>query len=619
MDRPDVFSHLAWMAGLWILLLHRRDRGVWMLLPLQVVWVNMHHHFTLLPAAYAAFVIGDFLETGGRGTGRPRGDPADWRRAGLVFGSLLLATCLNPMGPAAWLSQLKLAGVFTGRVSPIPLQEIISPYAAYAPFLALWIFRIGMPLCLAAAILGRKRIGLGALLALLIPAVLAILARRAMSLFSLTAVALVPPALDEIAARLSARAARVCQLGASALTLLVGLVAVVGLANGRIFLAQDKDIRVGAVKPFGFPATAAALCIHEYNIQGPIFHNPTSAGAILMENGTRLNPFLDPRWCGTEDANRVYVQLVRAGDANIKETWSAVQAAHGFETVMLDFYEMPALLRFLAADPGWAMVFLDDSMALFCRRGGKNAGAIARLEPQVAAERAVREPGREEALGREVVRFLASPEPSPLTPLRFPSRSFSRANFALQVGSRPEAQAAYLELYRTQRGSLHASSHRVDILENTLWCLAESDQWEARADLCLVLADRKGIDPARRRGLRLSAAQALLQGGNSVKAERIAASVAADPAAGAEERWTALVYVANAKETGGDHAGALEALHSAAQARPAAAETYRAIGAILDRKLERRDDALAAYETYQRLGGTDSVIARRVREIRSGR
>ena len=183
-DRPDVFSHLAWMAGLWILLLHRRDRGVWMLLPLQVVWVNMHHHFTLLPAAYAAFVIGDFLETGGRGTGRPRGDPADWPRAGLVFGSVLLATCLNPMGPAAWLSQLKLAGVFTGRVSPIPLQEIISPYAAYAPFLALWIFRIGMPLCLAAAILGRKRIGLGALLALLIPAVLAILARRALCGYS---------------------------------------------------------------------------------------------------------------------------------------------------------------------------------------------------------------------------------------------------------------------------------------------------------------------------------------------------------------------------------------------------------------------------------------------------
>ncbi len=603
-DRPDVFSHLALVAAFWILILHRHDRRVWWLVPLQILWVNTHLFFSLLPALWVAFTIGDALE-GHRG----------FRRAVLILGALILATFVNPVGPLAWLSQLKLAGVTTGTISPIELREHVSPYSSYQPFLALWGYRFWMPLCLVLILAARKRIGWGAILAFLIPTALSLLARRAMSLFAVAAVALAPAALDDLFARIPAAAARVSETTAVALALIAGLVGFVGLANGRILLAQDKALAIANAGTLRFPATDASRLLRNASLEGPIFHTPAFAGAILMENGTRLTPFLDPRWCGTDDENQVYLKLTAARDADIATVWDAIERSHGFETVLLDFYEMPALLRHLAADPGWALIFADDGAAVFCRRGGKNAGAISQLEPAFTAARAKPDPAREAELGRLVSESLRRPKASLLAALHFPWASFQRANFALQVGSRPDAEAAYLDFFRHEAGSLDASPHRSDVLSNVLWCLSESDQWEARAALCTALASSRDVDPARRKGLELARAQALLRLGRNPEAERAAIAVAADPAAGADSRWLGWTYVASAREAAGNHEGAVEALRSAARDKPGSAETWRAMGAILDAELSRPADALPAYRAYQSLGGQDPRILARIREL----
>lgn len=606
-DRPDLFSTLAWLAALWILVRHRHGRGVWALVPLQILWVNTHLFFSLLPVAHAAFAAGDFLQ-GNR----------DLRRAALVLGALVLASFAGPAGPGAWSSQLLLAGFATGRAVPVQIEELLSSYADYKNFLSVWVFRIGMPLCVAATIAGRKRIGPGAVLALLVPAVLSILARRTMTLFALTAVALVPSALEAIVARLPGTVARAVRTAAVAAALLVALAGVAGLASGRIFLAQDRAMRVGRIGDPGFPGLGAARFLRDARVEGPIFHNPILAPALLLANGTRLTPFLDARWLGTDEAFAVYGKLVRAGDVEMADVWGEVRSAHPFEAVMLDFYEMPALLRSLHGDPRWAMVFADESAAVFCRRGGPNARVIEEFEPRLLAGRAKPDPDREAALGRQIVRSLGSPAPSLAAPLDFPWESFRRGNFALQIRSRPDAQAAYLELFRTERGSLHASPHRRDVLGNALWCLAESEQWEARAALCTALASFEDVEPRQRLGLRADALRALLRLGRAADLERAALALAGDPAAGPDDRWWAWTSVASAREAAGRYDESLEALRTASRARPDAAETHRAIGLMLDTRLDRPDEALRAYEIYRSLGGADSSIVERIGRLRAG-
>jgi len=572
-DRPDVLSHLLWMAALWILLFHRHRRGVWLLVPLELLWVNTHVYFSLLPLLVAAFALGDRID------GRRQ-----LRRAGMVLGALVLVSMANPAGPGAWGAQLKMMGLAAGQAFPVPIQEMISPYATHRPFFSTWVFRFAMPICVALGVAARRRIGTGALLTLLFAAALGAFAQRAVSLFAVTAIALVPAALDGVIGRTPVRSSRVLRWGPPVLVLLLGLAGVTGLLNGRILLWQDKPLRVPDLGPPRMTALGAARFLRTENVQGPVFHTPVSAGPILLENGTRLTPFMDARWLPTRPACALFLQLSAATDSTAAGLWAQAESAYGFEAVLVDPYEMPALLHHLALDPAWPLVYYDDGAAVFCRQGGRNAAVIARCGPVLEARWARTDTLREAALGAEVLRFLGSRPPSLLARLSFPWDSFGRANFALQVRSRTEAQVAYLDLFRRQHGSLHASRHRRDILGNTLWCLGESRQWEARAALCAALIGSDRTTRGRRLQLRILRAEALLHLARAAEVEPDLRPIAEDPGSGADLRAWAWEVIASAREAEGDDAGALQAL-AACRSLGAAGPAVEARTAELKRRV----------------------------------
>jgi tetratricopeptide (TPR) repeat protein len=360
----------------------------------------------------------------------------------------------------------------------------------------------------------------------------------------------------------------------------------------------------------------AAHFLREEAVAGPIFHNAVSAGAIIMANGTRISPFLDARWAGTRETIALYQAIRQASDATIASAWGEVCDSRGIETAMLDFYEMPALLRWLLADAGWALVHVDETSAVFCRRQGRNQAVIEECEPRVLKARAEHDTTREAALAGAVLRFLESRRPPAWKPLDFPYGAFYRSNFSSQARLPHDAQVAFLDLLDRERGSLHVSSHRIDILNNILWTLLESDQAAAIASLAEVLADSPEIDAARRPSLRLRQAGALARLGEREKAGEVAEAVAQDVGATAQERWTAWCRVADLRSRENDHEGAVEALQSAARQRPRLAETYRTIGAMLDLRLSRPAEALEAYERFRDLGGTDTLVEERIRLLR---
>ncbi len=606
LDRPELFSFLYWVAALWILLRHRRDRFVWLLVPLQILWVNTHIWFGLMPAVVAAFLLPDLLAR--------RDAP---RRLGSILGAVLVATLLNPHGPAAWKSQLYLVQFLSRNYSlPFQIGEMMSPYSDHQLSPAVWIFRIAMPLVLVAGVLARGRIGWEGVLVLILSAILGARARRGIPLFALSALVFLPLALDELRGRLAPRRRGAVATLIVLIPLVCGLGAVYGALTERSFLALDQDLRIGLRMSPHFSALDASRLLQKERITGPVFHHPLAAGALVLENGTRLSPFLDARWVGTPGTIDAYQRLRTADEASVGAIWREVDARFRFQTVVLDFYEMPALLRYLSLDnPEWATVFVEPTAAVLCKRGGENRDAIRRLEGSLLLSRLGADAGRERELGVEALRFLKSRPPSLLDRVRFPYDAFFRANYAVLLRYRHDAQAAYLDLLRREKGSLHLSRHRIDALNNLFWCLMESRETDAIDALAETLCREPAVPQGQRRSIRLHQARALEAAGRTARAEELARAIVADPTSTPQDRWAAWCRIASLRTRTEDYPGVAEALERAVREMPTSAETYRSLGVVLDLKLDRPEEALRAYAKFEEMGGSEAFIEERIRSL----
>lgn len=605
LDRPELFSFVAWIAAIHILMRRRDGRGIWLLVPLQILWVNIHLWFGLLPALVVMFAAGDWISRRG-----------GLRRNLILVGALLIATFVNPAGPGAWRSQLYLVQFLSRNYSlPFAIQEMRSPFSSYEPSLAVWAFRVFMPLGIAIAVAGRRRIGWGAILALLLGAALAAKARRGIPLFGLAAIAILPAALTELVSRIRGRARETVEVALAGVVLAAGIVGVYALASGRFFLAKDQDTRFALDVSPNFPALDACRFIAREGIDGPVFSNASAAGALVLENGTRLPPFLDARWFGTPKTLADYQALRTATDQTIEGIWKGVDASHHFEAAVLDFYEMPALLRHLSADnnPDWATVYLDPTVAVLLRRDDRNQERIHRLEPAILLATAPRDPSRDKELSDTVIRFLESRRPSILRPLRFPYEPFYRANYALQVRRAYDAQVAYLALLKEERGSLHLSRHRVEILNNLFWCLLWTNEPAGIDAVATALRREPSTPPERRRMIAAEDARAMDALGRGPRAEEVAREILDDHSANAGERWAAWCRIASVRSKAEDFPAAADALQRAAEEKPGSAETYRSLGAILDFKLAKPAEALQAYLKFRSLAGSDPDVEERIR------
>jgi len=596
-DRPDLVSHLLWLAALWVLVFHRRTRGAWWLVAIEAVWANTHLYFSLLPPLILAFALGDAIER-----------RLDVKRTALLLLAVIVASCVTPSGPAVWKPQLDLVRTVWGHALPFPVTELTSPFAKERPFLSLWIFRFALPASLLAIFLARRKLGWSVVLAVLFTAMLGGTARRTMSFYAIGVLPFLPVALDRVLR--SDGPLRSALLG---VTTACGVVGVIGLLNGHLYLAQDKGYTIGRLQEVQFPALGAARFLREAKVAGPLLHAPEAAGAILMENGARLDLFLDPRWLGKPEQFAAYTDLTHATDESVGEVWKRVDDRFHFGAVLLDAYAMPALLRHLDASADWKPVHSDDHSILFSRQSGANAGltqdADGALRPSASAN--------PEALHRLSAATLTSIERrrgSPLTPVTFPWPEFQRANLAMQRRDRARAVEAYAALLEKERGSLAWSAHRTEIWNNLLWCLTGTDQYGALAAVAKQVASEEPA-PARRRGLAMVEAQARLMLQESDRALELASALAEDPNAAVNERWWARCAMAEAHRQQGRWSDAVAALRAAIQLVPADPSPLRSIGRILDDGVHDTAGALEAYRAFRAAGGQDSLINQRIAQL----
>jgi hypothetical protein len=90
--RPHLFTLLFFVAALWLLDKDRQrpSHALWLLVPLTVLWTNLHGGFVVVFAVLGLYILGAVIE------GRK-----EWPRAtryGLLFSACGVATLLNPYG-----------------------------------------------------------------------------------------------------------------------------------------------------------------------------------------------------------------------------------------------------------------------------------------------------------------------------------------------------------------------------------------------------------------------------------------------------------------------------------------------------------------------------------------
>lgn len=356
--RPETLVAVLLAAQVWILETRRhgrKDRS-WWLIPVAWAWANVHNTWFLGFGVIASHLLHDLVS----GRGREAGDR--WRLAwvGLVA---LAISFVNPFGwrmlwqPFDFFLNYRNEAIFStiGEIGPIDWK-------------AQW---PGVPVLFAAwpllTLVRMRRKGwdlVEAVLCLLFSAI-ALLAQRFLGLYSLVAAPYIARDLDEWIAVLTPIRRVPVALRAS----LASLACVaVGLPR---WTQPGQGIGIGIM--WNQYAVAACDFMEVHGVGGRGFSQFDFAGYQLYRfwpDRTRL-PFMDIHQAGTKLDRDQYAWAQQRGVA-----WSELDHRHQFDYALLahTLYDHSPLLDVLDADSTWALVFLDDVMALYVRRVGPLAG-----------------------------------------------------------------------------------------------------------------------------------------------------------------------------------------------------------------------------------------------------
>jgi hypothetical protein len=376
-----------------------RDRTLW-LVPVQIVWVNMHPGWFLGPLVAALYAL---LEAFGRSAAARR-RALRWLLVGLAF---CAAGAVSPRP----LDTLSLRLMRDARADPMMLTiDELKPWIwaedRARPFTAL------LALAAAAAIVGGRRAwrasppltvaALGALAAGLVHA-------RFKALGALVALPVLAAALATHTSPAPGTKRR-RKLSPYLGTALAALAAVAGVA----WLVTDLKYYPAGVAPLldSVPVRAVTLA-DSLHIDGPVLNTPWYGGYIFWARGEKHLPLQDARFLGSA-AFRSRLVRARLDPAALDTLLTEWRFTHAILEPAMSPLDRLAVQLFHR--PEWALVFADDAGLLFVRRDLDSAWVAERafrlLSPDYAemgvlAARAQGDSALARALTAELLRARA--------------------------------------------------------------------------------------------------------------------------------------------------------------------------------------------------------------------
>lgn len=356
--RPRVFTLL--FAGIYLALMHgfvreRETRAVWWLVPVMILWVNLHAGYLIGLVLIGAVMAGVVLDAWFAGEKLA----SHWPRLktlGLVFIACLLAVNLNPQGPRILLFP------FEFFFSPVQQDQIVDWLSPDFHQQELFPLLLLMMLTIAALALSPKRVRPSALLLFLATLYMTLKSGRHMAIFALVAG---PMFADYMQHWLeTTRFGRI-----------------VGPSNGTSSGRRQIIFNVILV-------TVLIACF--IKLKSVIYSPPTQARvgvplnavAYLKNNGITGNTFTDPNiWGGyliwETPSNPVYIdgRIDMYGDEFMREYLRIIHGLTRWQDpfdkygVQVAIVSPTSVLRLqLEQAPQWQQVYRDEMAVVFTRK-----------------------------------------------------------------------------------------------------------------------------------------------------------------------------------------------------------------------------------------------------------
>lgn len=383
--RPEIFGFLLLLATMAVLLRLQAGspRTAYLLLPIQVVWANLHGSFVFgvgLPALVLLAGRLPRLRTA-PGWGRLQLSGAHLRHLAACVICLPLASLANPHGASLLLFPLRQNRMvrLTAFAEWIPVwslpeigptwwEVVIALGVVMLAFIstALWLF----------AWEGRlDPIGWGIVLSM---GTYAIFRSRAVPFFVLAilpplALALVRVADHVLAGESPKSAQRVERVGALACVLVLGASLLdQGLLSSRFSVGFG-------VRPNLFPEGAVSF-LERNHLDGRIFNSYHFGAYLIWRRWPANQVFIDGRYDAIlfdETLLESYIQAHRSA-----AMLDRLSATYELEILMLDA-TAGVQMSHINRHPGWARVYWDQVAEVFVRRGGRFADSIPAHEYRV--------------------------------------------------------------------------------------------------------------------------------------------------------------------------------------------------------------------------------------------
>ncbi len=339
-----------------------RLRWSWLMVPLFVLWANMHSGFVLGLLLVILYWLGELFGPGeGSGISNRR---SPWRYRWLLLLLILLATLINPHHIQALLYPLKLIFRPEVRESIAELQSVFQPVYRGALFrVALFLFAAGLA---AIVIIERRRLNWPVLLPALFFFILALRSIR-----GLTELAVLVPAVIGLHGRILSKR----PVGATAVSAVV-IVAAVGLAAAAlgpgIPMGQEGSRRIGlGVDRVNCPAAAVGF-LQRAKPAGRIFNVMAFGGYLIYRLWPEQRVYIDGRLdVYPPGFLHRYHRMMDTGDG-----WEEQVLQYDIAAALVDYGESSTaggdLRARLRRDPDWACVFFGDNALVYIRKGSGN-------------------------------------------------------------------------------------------------------------------------------------------------------------------------------------------------------------------------------------------------------
>lgn len=344
--RPQTYVLPLWIATIGMLDRWRRHgTRPWALVPIVMLWSNLHGTFTLPLALGGIFVVGETIRAfRRRPEARTRRELAD---CALWLGLAGVGSLANPHGPLVWIYTFRLLG---NRAVGSFVTEWAPPSLGTGSGT---IFFVLLALAVAVLIRRRDRVDLSQLLALGAFGALALSAGRNVMWFAALAAVLLAPLYP------AGRAVRRRESTVLNTILLAMLIVPVVLLLPPLRPALDLPPRLGAVLSPQTPVLAVARLASLPHRPERLFHD-SGFGSYLMWAAPEQRVFADSRiefypieqWYD-------YIRLGQGLDFDM------LTARYGFDGFLLNPESQAPLIELLRGRADWTETITTDAAILF--------------------------------------------------------------------------------------------------------------------------------------------------------------------------------------------------------------------------------------------------------------